>query len=44
MKFAHEISVQIGSHAFPNELARFRIEATPIWGKIQKHSKNAVII
>ena len=44
MKFAHEISVQDGSYAFPNELVRFRNEATPIWGKIQKHCKNAVII
>ena len=39
MKFAHIISVQHGSYAFPNELMRFRIEATPIWGKIQKHSE-----
>ena len=43
MKFAHEISVQIGSYAFPNEVMRFRIEAKPIWEKIQKHCKNAVI-
>ena len=27
---AHESSVQNGSYAFPNELMRFRIEATPI--------------
>ena len=44
LKFAHEISVQNGSDAFPNELMRFRIEAKPIWGKIRKHCKNAVII
>ena len=44
MKFAHEISVQNGSDAFPNELMRFRIEAKPIWWKIQKHCKNAVMI
>ena len=43
-KFAQEISVQIGSCAFPNELTRFRIEAQPIWVEIQKHCKNAVII
>ena len=44
LKFAHEISVHNGSYAFPNELMRFRIEATPIWEKNQKHCKNAVII
>ena len=44
MKFAHEISVQNGSYTFPNELTRFRFEAKPIWGKIRKHCKNAVII
>ena len=44
MKFAHGISVQNGSDAFPNELMRFRNEATPIWVEIQKHCKNAVII
>ena len=44
MKNAHETSVQNGSDAFPNELMRFRFEAKPIWGKIQKHCKNAVII
>ena len=44
LKCAHKISVQNGSDAFPNELVRFRIEAKPIWGKIQKHCKNAVII
>ena len=35
MKFVHENSVQNGSYAFPNELMRFRIEAKPIWKKIQ---------
>ena len=44
MKFAHEISVQNGSYTFPNELTRFPYEAKEIWGKIQKHCKNAVII
>ena len=44
LKFAHGISVQNGSYAFPNELTRFRNEATPIWVEIQKHCKNAVII
>ena len=43
IKFAHEISVQNGCDAFPNELMRFRFEAKPIWEKIQKHCKNAVI-
>jgi hypothetical protein len=42
--FAHGISVHNGSYAFPNELMRFRNEAKPIWEKIQKHCKNAVII
>ena len=44
IKFAHGISVQDGSYAFVNELMRFRNEAKPIWEKIQKHCKNAVII
>ena len=44
LKPAHEISVQNGSDAFPNELMRFRIEAKPIWGQNQKHCENAVII
>ena len=44
MKFAHGFSVQDGSDAFPNELTRFPIEAKPIWGKIQKQCKKAVII
>ena len=39
LKFVHEISVRNGSDAFPNELVRFRIEAKPILGKIQKHCK-----
>ena len=43
-KFVHECSVQNGSYAFPNELMRFRNEAKAIWGKNQKHCKNAVII
>ena len=37
LKFAHGISVQNGSYAFPNELARFPYESKEIWGKIQKH-------
>ena len=44
LKFAHGSSVQDGSYAFPNELTRFPIEATPIWVEIRKHCKNAVII
>ena len=44
LKFVHEMSVHNGSDAFPNELTRFRIEAKPIWGKIQKRCKNEVII
>ena len=44
MKVAHEISVQIGSYAFPNELMMNRNEATPIWVNIQKHCQNVVII
>ena len=43
-KFAHDMSVQNGCDAFPNELMRFRIEVKPIWGKSQKHCKTAVII
>ena len=42
-KDAHEISVHNGPYAFPNELMRFRTEAKPIWGTIQKHCKHAVI-
>ena len=44
LKFAHEISVQNGCDAFPNELMRFRFEAKPICDKFQKHRKNEVII
>ena len=44
LKFAHEVSVHNGSDAFPNELVRFRIEAKPIWVKMQKHCKNVVIL
>ena len=33
LKFAHGISVQDESYAFPNELVRFRNEAKPIWEK-----------
>ena len=44
LKFAHGISVQNGSDAFPNELTRFPNEAKPIWVEIQKHCKNAVTI
>ena len=42
-KFAHEIVMQNGSDAFPNELMRFRFEATPIWETIQKRCKHVVI-
>ena len=35
LKFAHEISVQNGCDAFPNELMRFRFEAKPIWETIK---------
>ena len=35
-KLTHEMSVQNGSDAFPNELTRFRFEAKPIWDKIQQ--------
>ena len=44
IKIAHEVSVQNGSYAFPNELMRFRFEAKPIWEKNLKLFKNAVII
>ena len=44
LKSAHVMSVQNGSYAFPNELMRFRNEATPIWVEIKKHCKNAVTI
>ena len=42
-KDAHKQTVQNGSYTSPNELMRFRNEAKPIWVKIQKHCKNAVI-
>ena len=44
MKLTHTNSVQNVCDAFPNELTRFRIEVKSVWGKIQKHCKNAVII
>ena len=44
IKDAPTKTVQIGSYAFANEFMRFRNEAKPIWVKIQKHCKNAVII
>ena len=43
LKDAHKNSVQNGCDTFPNELVWFHIEAKPIWEKIQKHCKNAVI-
>ena len=43
IKDAPNKTVQIGCDAFPNELVRFPNEAKPIWGKTQKHCKNAVI-
>ena len=43
LKDAHRNSVQNGCDTFPNELVWFHIEAKPIWDKIQKHSKTAVI-
>ena len=43
LKFDHDLSVLNGSDALPNEFTRFRFEAKPIWGKIQKHCKGAVI-
>ena len=44
MKDAPNKTVQNGSYTSPNELARFRNEAKPIWVEIQKHCKNVVII
>ena len=44
IKDAPKKTVLIGSYDSPNELMRFPNEATPIWVKIQKHCKNAVII
>ena len=43
-KDVHTNSVQNGCDTFPNELVRFRVEAKLIWGKMQRHCKNAVII
>ena len=43
LKDAHTKYAQNGCDTFPNELVWFHIEAKPIWKKIQKHSKNAVI-
>ena len=43
MKFVHGISVRNGSYTSPNELTRFRNEATPIWDKFQKQCNHAVI-
>ena len=42
-KDAHTKSVHDGCDTFPNELTGFRFEAKPIWEKIQKHCKSAVI-
>ena len=44
IKDAPKQTVHNGSSIFANELMRFPNEATPIWDKIQKHCKNAVII
>ena len=44
IKDAPKKTVQNGSYTFPNELTRFPYEAKEIWGKIQKHYKNAVTI
>ena len=43
IKDAPKKAVLIGSYDSPNELMRFPNEAKPIWVKIQKHCKNAVI-
>ena len=40
IKDAPKKTVQNGSYTSPNELTRFRIEAKPIWGEIQKHREN----
>ena len=40
-KSVHGNSVHNGCDVFPNELMRFRVEAKPIWGKIQKHCKKS---
>ena len=42
-KHVHNKPVQIGCDTFPNELVWFHIEAKPIWDKLKKHGKNAVI-
>ena len=44
IKDAPNKTVQNGCDAFQNELMRFPNEAKPIWGKIQKHCNNTVII
>ena len=44
IKEAPNKTVQNGSYTSQNELMRFPNEAKPIWEKIQKHFKNAVII
>ena len=44
IKDAPKKTVLIGSYDSPNELTRFPNDAKPIWVKIQKHCKNAVII
>ena len=44
IKDAPTKTVQNGSYTSPNELTRFPNEAKPIWGRIQKHCKNVVII
>ena len=43
LKDAQTNSVQDGCDTFPNELVWFHIEAKPIWDRIQKHCKYAVI-
>ena len=43
IKDAPKKTVLIGSYDSPNELMRFPNEAKPIFVKIQKHCKNAVI-
>ena len=43
IKDAPKQTVQNASYTSPNELVRFPNEAKQIWGKIQKHFKNAVI-
>ena len=43
LKDAQKNCVQNGCDTFPNELVWFHIEAKPIWAKIEKYCKNAVI-